>query len=481
MASNAERVLAGILNKESPRRDLLGYAILRLDADHFHTDALKAIYKLLVRYYDRTGSVMPQEIFTDTMQSSGIEAAKILAVTRTYESLVEMPVPEDAFKWSVDALIDERANYQTGVAFTEGVEILERGYEDPKGNYYKGGSEARAYVLDKLGQIDKTTVGNDAPEGDVFVEHEALWQQYVDRKSGLVEPGIKTGIPDVDSRIAGWAKGDFILVVGYANAGKTHVVTQAAWDCAVNQGKNAFVATTETIRNSVMRRFLARHSMLSIFDHPIDATDIKRGTLTPSGEKVLADVLEDWRYNTSYGKLNVVQMPSGATTLSYMENRLREYSRENEVSLLVADYLALFKAETKRANEREEFNEILRRSKGIAQGFNDGDGIAFVSPWQVNRSGNDSAQRSGRLNLASMSDTSEAAKSPDQVIAIMRDEEETRQMSIQFLKMRDEDFPPILPVSIDFRYSYIGTRAGSATLSSSGVDSNLMSQLDGLT
>ena len=476
MASHAERVLGAILNVKHPRRDLLGQAIMRLTAEHFHNETERNIFKFLVRYYDMTGSVMPYEQFVQALESANLDGTKILAYSRAFESMANAGVSEADYKWSLNELVQEQAKRNTGVALTEAMEILERGYTDAKGNTYQGHEDARAFLSGKIAEIERLGVVESAPEGNVFLDYNDIWNEYARRKNGEVKPGVKWGIRAIDERTGGVFPGELDLVCAYANLGKSQVVTQMAWDVAVEQKLNVFFATTETNRDTVTRRFLARHSMLPQFDHPIDSSDLKRGTLSAADEKVLADVLEDWRYNSEYGTLNVVQVPA-QSRLSYVENRLIEYGREIELSLCIIDYLTLFSADTKRQNEREEFNEILRRTKGIAQGFYDGDGIPIISPWQITRTAYDNAMRNGRYTKASLSDTSEAEKSADQIMALIREEDDNRQMSLQFLKVRDDEFPPITPVQINFRHTFIGAQSGTASLMGSAQSSDLMSWL----
>lgn len=469
MISHAERVLAGIIDRDNPRRDLLGIAVLRLADEHFVHDIPKNIFKFLVKYYDRTGQVIPQEVLVKALEDYGIEASKVLAYSKTYEALADTPIDEAGFKWSVDELRAEQAKRLTGVAITEAMEILERGYDDPKTRaHYEGHADAREYLTNKLHAIDRLSQIDVTPEGEVFKETDTIFDKYLERRDGTIGKGILSGIAAIDDHTGGFQRGELSLICAYAGVGKSQVATQAAWSCAVEQGKNAYFATTETLRDQVIRRILARHSYMPQFDKPIDSADLKKGTLDKAGEKVLADVLEDWHYNSTYGKINVVQMPALAK-LSYAENRMRDWAREVEVHFCVLDYLALFSAERTRNSEREEFNEIIRGAKGIAQGSFDGWGVPVVSPWQINRDSYDFALRNGYYTKASLSDTSEAEKSSDQIIALLRDEDNNRDMRLQFLKMRDDDIPPLTTVAIDFRHTYVGAHLAAPTAITPGA------------
>lgn len=479
MASHAERVLSAILNKENPRRDLLSTAILRLEQEHFVDDRQRNIFRLLTKYYDRTGAVMPQDVFTTALEDAEIEPSKVLAYTKVYDQLAATAVGEADFKWSLDELRGEQAKRLTGIALTEAMEILERGYEPKPGVYYKGHEEARSYLSGRLSVIDRIGTEELTPEGNIFLDYEDVLKDYEQRKANTGSRGVLTGIRAIDDRVDGWQPGELIMVCAYAGLGKSQIVTQAAWDCAVMQKKHVFFATSETLRDQVMRRILARHSRLPIFDHPINSADIKKGTLSPADEKVFRDVLEDWHYNSDYAKLNVVQIPAHSK-VTYVENRLKDYMKEVEVALAIDDYLPLHAPLTPRGNEREEYNETLRYSKGIATDTE----IPFVSPWQMTREAYERSLNVGYYTKASLADTSEAEKSADQILAILREEENNTDMRLQFLKMRDDEIPPITQVSIDFKNTYIGANIGPATISAgitnADTDEMLSQVLEGL-
>lgn len=454
--NHAEVVLASVLSKTNPRRDLLATTAVRLQKEHFTNEIHRNIFLLLLRYYDRTNEVMPLATFTKALEDNGTDAAKALAYTQTFSSLEDSPAGPADFEWAVQELCEQQAKRLTGVAITEAMEILERGYEVGR-EFYKGHQDARKYITAKVNEIERLADSEGVPEGDIFSATSDIMADYEKRRDGELGKGIASSIRVIDDQTGGGYLGELILVCGFANMGKSMISTQWAWSAAVEQGLNVFFATSETVRDQVIRRILARHSRLPQFERPggINSADIKRGLLTKDDEKVLANVLEDWHYNSTYGKLNVVQTPKGAT-IGYVEARLREYAREVEISLCVDDYFELHKAETRRSSEREEFNEILRDGKLMAVHNN----VLVVSPWQINREGQAGAMQNGHFTIGkALADTSEADKSPDQNIALLRDPDSNREARIQFLKMRDDALPPISDVTIDYRSTYIGNVA----------------------
>lgn len=480
MTTHAENVLGGILATDNPRRDLLALAAVQVRPEHFVAEVNRNIFTLLIKYYDRTGEVMPYNVFKKALEDRQVEVSKSLAYLQAYENLAKQPVSEPEFRWSIGELREEQAKRLTGVAIAESMEILERGMDIPREGFVKGHKAARDFFSKKIHDIERLSNEETAPEGDVLQEGKAILEDYVARRDSGVSQGIGLGLKSFYDATGGMQRGELILACAYTNQGKSQLVTQAAWSAAFEQGKNVFFATSETVRAQVIRRLIARHSKLPQFDTPgINSADLKRGRLSPADEKVLTEILDDWNNNPDYGKLDVVQVPNGAK-LSYIEHRLKEFGRENECGLVVIDYLALLKSETKRGTEREEFNEILRDAKMMAVAFNDGQGVPILSPWQMNRDKFTEAQRNRYYTLASLADTSEAEKSSDLILALLRDEEDMTTMRFQVLKARDDMIPPITDVDIDFRYTYIADRREATSLTAAaqaagGVDADLMS------
>lgn len=257
------------------------------------------------------------------------------------------------------------------------------------------------------------------------------------------------------------AEDSLYITQDYLVTHNTQMCCQTAWSAAVEQGKNVFFATSETVRATVRRRIVARHSRQPQFGLPkgLDSTDLKNGTLSVPQEKVLQAVLDDLKNNPAYGKLHIAQIPRGAT-LSYVEARMNRAASEYQVDLALCDYLALLKSDRKRNSEREEMNEILKDAKVFATSFQDGLGVPFISPWQIKQASFKDAQTTGAYGLASLADTSEAEKSSDQIITLLRQAEQQQQLSLQFLKMRDGDIPNAITLQTDFRNAYLGTSGG---------------------
>jgi hypothetical protein len=85
-----------------------------------------------------------------------------------------------------------------------------------------------------------------------------------------------------------------------------------------------------------------------------------------------------------------------------------------------------------------------------------------VSPWQMGREPYKAALLSNGYTLASLSDTSEAEKTPDLIVSLLRPNPTAQEAVVQILKARDGPIMSSSLVHLDYRCSYIGESPSAA-------------------
>lgn len=452
---------SSVLSRIFPsNREALTHARERLTPEHFSDGIEKVFFSLLDNYADRYNDVLPGDYLKDLLERRKIEPGKVVLYTEVYDTYCKRQVSESAFRYAVDGLLDDLAQKKTGAAFAVGYDILEKGAV-VDGETLKGHEAARQYFTRVTNEIETALDAEDAPEGDVREEADVFMREYEERAKNGVSNGILSGINSLDLSTNGLQNGELCLVAAYTNEGKTQMVTQWAWHASVMQGKNVYFATSETVRNQVWRRIIARHSRLPQFGLPngLNVKNIKDGTLDSDEYAVMVDVLEDLK-NPDYGKLFISQIPRNGT-LTFMFNRIHRQQKLWNVDLAICDYLPLLKPEVRRGNEREEFNDIIRNTKSTITAFDHGRGLPFISPWQIRREDYKLAVNSGGYTIGSLSDTSEAEKSADLIVSLLRPSPTANEATVQALKARDAAIMAPAPVYLDYRSAYLGESPSS--------------------
>lgn len=456
------------------RRDLLDKAMLHLTTAHFTDPIQSNVFNMAERFYRVTGGVLTKIALVGLLEKAKQHPDKIKLYAEVLDLYTDTKVDDSDFKWSLEQLKELKAERETQQALTQSMEILTRGVTDGKGDELLGHDDARRFLMEKMSDIDKELHKQASPEGDVRSEQEEILREYLENKTSKNEVGIRFGIPNLDAKIgAGLGKGELALIVGGSSSGKTSLATiQLPWHAAVMQGKNVFIATSETIRPVVRRKLYCRHSRHPMFHercpNGLNSNDAKNGTFTPEEEEIFQDVVRDFTTNPTYGKIHVVQVPKGAG-MDFVESRMIAAQREFNVDLGVVDYFALLRAERKRQQDREELSSILKAAKNLTTSFNDGAGVPIISPWQVNRTWWERAAQDGYYTTAALAETAEATNSPDVIISLLEPRvNDDREVDLkgQLLKNRDGEKSIDLPFHVDYATSYFTSQVPNVNMAS---------------
>ncbi len=456
-STHARTLLAAIV---PDRRDLLQIALRDLTPRQIPDRLLANLFTLVERYHDVSGGVLTRQALADMLAGSKLDAGTIAAYQEIYDELHERKADETDFRWALNQIRELAAERATNEALTEGMEILTRGVADDKGEVFSGHHDARTHVLSRFADIDRDLSMQAAPEGDMRGEGGEILAEYAAqeqaRQSGA-GLGVQFGVPPLDDRVDGLHKGELILVVGYTSDGKTSLCVQLAWSAAIEQNKNVLFLTTETVRSQVRRRLIARHSCLPIFGagDGLNSREIKHGTLSADDRLRLTEVVADMDANPGYGRLHIAQVPRGAS-MPYVEQKVVRVARQMRVDLVIMDYLALLRPDRKRSTVREELSETLKAAKQISTTVNDGEGVPFISPWQVSRMARADAERVGYYKLDALSETAETSNSADTIISLLAplDNENRRcKVKAQVMKHRDGEKANSIELSVDYATS----------------------------
>ena len=405
------RVLAAILPAQPKRMEV---AQLRLVTEaNFTHPHLRTLWQLVEGYYVDHMSVIPEWALKERMIRSGIPDDQAMVLLETYRKLSAIQIREDEFVESVNILKDEELARRTEEAVVSAREILRGEYIDPSSgdiSDLRGQTDARTFLSGALQSLEVSDQ-EAAPEGDVRDDVETLWNEYLRLESAPEEEsGIHYGIAEVDKCTGGIRPGELVLIAGFTGSGKSHVVTSIAWN-ALLSGKNVLMFTTETTRTEMEVRVLARHSRLPKFQIPggLDSQEITSASLSVQGKESFRKVLTDFK-DSGPGHLFMVQMPSNGNA-DFIQAKANQYNRKAPIDIILIDSINLVRSSQKYTSKREMLEDLLQSFKRFASSFDNGRGVAIVSPWQMSRPAwKEASDAGGVYTLASLADTSEAEK-----------------------------------------------------------------------
>lgn len=478
-------VLSAIL---PDRRDLLDIALLQLTPEHFQDVQFRAIFKMLEKYYQVTHGILPKSAMSDILKNSGVKDIGILLdYEEKFDLLLETESGEDNFKWSVLQLRELAAKKATVAALTASMTITNDVLQVDKNTELRGHSDARKYLVEQLAEIEQSLQIDETPSGDIRKEKQSILDEYFSKKDLRLQgnsPGIYFGVQSIDEVMGGVQPGDLALIAAYSSAGKSSLCAQLAWRASVLQGKNVVYATGETGRDATRRRLICRHSKLSKFGiaDGLNNKWLKEGDIpTPELEQKFLEIVDDFNDSSDYGVCELLQLPRGST-IATLENRITRYQQEFNVDLVICDSLNLLAPVRKRNSRTEETTETVKEAQNIVKTFNNGTGVAVVSPWQINREGKKQSNQSQTYSTEYLAETHEATASSDLILALLEDPNQQgryARIGAALIKNRDGAKSPMSEISVDYGTSFFSDNYNAPTVvrSSSGSMDDLLGLL----
>lgn len=183
--------------------------------------------------------------------------------------------------------------------------------------------------------------------------------------------GLPTGFSNIDERTSGLQKSDMIIVAARPSMGKTTYAMNLVENALLATKRPCLVFSMEMPSNSLLLRVLSSQAS-------IDQTKVRSGNLSK----------EDWTA-VSAAITKIVDLPlyiddTPALTPQELRARARKVYRENDndLGLIMIDYLQLMRVSGKSEGRTHEISEISRSLKAIAKEFD----CPVVALSQLNRS-----------------------------------------------------------------------------------------------
>ncbi len=168
--------------------------------------------------------------------------------------------------------------------------------------------------------------------------------------------GISTGFYDLDSRTAGLQKSDLILIAARPSMGKTAFVLNIAETVAMRNNTSTAIFSLEMSRIQLAKRLISMNSK-------VDSQHMRVGNL--------AD--EEWGKITEstilLGESPLVIDDTPGITIAELRSKCRKMKIENDLGLVIIDYLQLMSGSGGRRNEsrQQEISDISRSLKALAR------------------------------------------------------------------------------------------------------------------
>lgn len=219
--------------------------------------------------------------------------------------------------------------------------------------------------------------------------------------------GIPTGFIDLDYRTAGLQPSDLILLAARPSMGKTALALNIAEHVAFHEKKCVAIFSLEMSKEQLVKRLLSLESR-------VDAQKLRTGDLQDS------DWVQLIEGAATVSSSNLIIDDTPAITISEMKSKCRKYKQENNLQMIMVDYLQLMEADSDKKNaaasQQQKISDISRALKAIARELN----VPLIALSQLNRSVEQREDK--RPMLSDLRDSGAIEQDADIVMFIYRDD-----------------------------------------------------------
>ncbi len=200
--------------------------------------------------------------------------------------------------------------------------------------------------------------------------------------------GIPSGFSDLDHMTNGFQKSDLVIVAGRPSMGKTSFAMNVAQNAAQMYNYKVGIFSMEMSNYQLGLRLLTSEAQ-------INSHKMRQGTLSKT----------DWpKLSKAAGVLS--EMPlyiddTAGLDILGLRSRIRKMKSENEIDMVVIDYLQLISGRGRMDNRQQEMSDISRSLKGLARELD----ITVMALSQLSRA---TEQRPGKEKRPIMSDLRES-------------------------------------------------------------------------
>lgn len=190
-------------------------------------------------------------------------------------------------------------------------------------------------------------------------------ENIINHKDELL--GLETGLYDLDNFLQGLKNSDFMILAARPSMGKTAFALNIASYLSIKKDTPVVFFSLEMSSNQLIHRIFSSRGLIPLFN-------LKSGNLDDAHTQKLIKVSN----KLSQSKLIINDEISNLMSLRSISRKLK---RENDIKLIIIDYLQLLEG-TRRENRNLEISEISRSLKILAKELD----IPIIALSQLSRS-----------------------------------------------------------------------------------------------
>lgn len=226
---------------------------------------------------------------------------------------------------------------------------------------------------------------------------------YVDIKMRGETDGIPTGFTDLDNMLDGMHPNELIILAARPSMGKTAFATNIAEHVAVQKKQTVLIVSLEMARMELALRLICSRGK-------IDSNKIRKNFMSQSDKQHFLEAVDE------LGQAPMFIDDSPSRTVSEIAAVARRLKRQNDLKLLIIDYLGLIEPENANDPRQEQVAKMARRLKGLAREIK----VPILCLAQLNRQAE--ASRDNKPRLSHLRESGAIEQDADVVLFVHREE-----------------------------------------------------------
>lgn len=215
--------------------------------------------------------------------------------------------------------------------------------------------------------------------------------------------GIRTGFIDLDEQLNGLQDSDLILIAARPAMGKTAFALNIAHHVAVQNGICAAVFSLEMSKEQLVNRLIA-------MDSGVDSQKLSNARFEDNETEYVMESA------VKIGNSALILDDTPSISISELRTKCRKYKIENDLRLVIIDYLQLMSGNSRSESRQQEISEISRSLKTLARDLN----IPVVALSQLSRAAEKREDK--RPMLSDLRESGAIEQDADIVMFLYRDE-----------------------------------------------------------
>lgn len=244
------------------------------------------------------------------------------------------------------------------------------------------------------------------------------FQYFNDLYHQKIEPGIPTGLPDLNEMIGGFKRGEMFVLAARPSIGKTSLGLNFMCHVALKENRAVAMFSLEMTVDQIARRLICGEADISEKEiykktvKPVELTRLTQAANTFKNSKIFVDAT-----------------PSLA--IGQLRAKARRLKARHNIELIVIDYLQLMKADKGIDSRQQEVAEISNGIKALAKELD----LPVIVLAQLNREVEKSSGQSSTPKLSHLRESGAIEQDADIVVFLHRERDKQKDLDSEAQRM----------------------------------------------